>query len=95
MRTTGYAYLLPVMLLTFGGYFAFAAVQGDAGILRRVELEAERATLRAELAGLQTRVAALQDRTRRLSDDYLDIDLLDERARDVLGFVRTDELVVE
>ena len=30
----------------------------------------------------------------RLSDDYLDLDLLDQQARDVLGLVRSDEIVV-
>jgi len=34
--------------------------------------------------------------TRRLSDDYLDLHLhlLDERARNVLGYKRPDELVL-
>ncbi|MGL4320838.1 MAG: septum formation initiator family protein, partial [Paracoccaceae bacterium] len=30
----------------------------------------------------------------RLSDAYLDIDLLDQQARDVLGYVRADEIVI-
>jgi cell division protein FtsB len=29
-----------------------------------------------------------------MSDDYLDLDLLDERARKVLGMVRPDEIVI-
>jgi cell division protein FtsB len=37
----------------------------------------------------------LRDRTRRMSDDYLDLDLLDERARSVLGLVRADEVVID
>ena len=32
--------------------------------------------------------------TRRLSDDFLDLDLLDEQARDVLGYVRADEVIL-
>ena len=95
MRTKGYGYFLPIGLLTFGAYFAFAAVQGDGGILRRVELDAERTRLERELAHLDERVAAMRDQTRRLSDDYLDLDLLDERARDVLGLVRADEIVID
>ncbi|KIT17305.1 FtsB family cell division protein [Jannaschia aquimarina] len=94
-QTRGYGFLLPIGILTFGGYFVFAAIQGEGGLLRRIELEAERTELRAELAMLDARVAALRDRTRRLSDDYLDLDLLDERARDILGLVRADEIVVE
>jgi cell division protein FtsB len=30
----------------------------------------------------------------RLSDEFLDIDLLDEQAREVLGYVRADEIVI-
>jgi len=36
----------------------------------------------------------MENRTRRLSDEYLDLDLLDERARAVLGLVRADDLVI-
>ena len=32
--------------------------------------------------------------TRRLSDDFLDLDLLDEMARQVLGHMRPDEIVL-
>ena len=36
----------------------------------------------------------MENLTRRLSDTYLDLDLLDEQARDVLGMVRADEIVI-
>jgi len=75
-------------------YFVFAALQGDFGLFRRIQIEAEADTLRAEYENLETQVAAMENKTRRLSDDYLDLDLLDERARDVLGMVRPDELIV-
>ena len=94
-KTPGYGFLLPLGILTFGGYFVFAAIQGEGGLFRRIELEAERSELRAELALLDAQLRAMRDRTRRLSDDYLDLDLLDERARAVLGLARADEIVVE
>lgn len=75
-------------------YFAFAAVQGPSGILRRVQIEAETETLEAERHALRGQVEKMQNLTRRLSDDYLDIDLLDERAREVLGLIRSDEVVL-
>ncbi|MCK0166877.1 septum formation initiator family protein [Jannaschia sp. S6380] len=91
----GYGLILPLGLLIFGGYFVFAAVQGEYGVLRRVELESERAVLEAELALLDAEAERMRERTRRLSDDYLDLDLLDERARLVLGLARADEIIVE
>jgi cell division protein FtsB len=47
-----------------------------------------------ELALLQAEVDQMENLTRRLSDTYLDLDLLDEQARDVLGMVRADEIVI-
>ena len=85
-------FLLTLML---GLYFTFAAIQGDYGVFKRAEVDAEAAVLTQELAGLNVEVARLENLTRRLSDDYLDLDLLDEQARDVLGMVRTDEIVIQ
>jgi cell division protein FtsB len=81
-------------LILAGGYFFFAAVQGQYGVLRETAVRAEAAALSAELASLQAEVARMENLTRRLSDDYLDLDLLDERARDVLGLIRADEVVI-
>ncbi len=75
-------------------YFVFAAVQGDFGIFRRAEILGEQHALDAELKVLDAEVARMENLTRRLSDEFLDIDLLDQQARDVLGFVRSDEIVV-
>ncbi len=83
-----------LMALTLGSYFTFAAVQGDYGVFRQVEISAEAETLRAERDKLAAELAEMQNRTKRLSDTYLDLDLLDEQARDVLGYVRADEIVI-
>lgn len=85
-------YVLLALLLSL--YFAFAAVQGPSGILRRVQLEAETAQLVTERDALAAEVERMKNLTRRLSDEYLDLELLDERARDVLGLVRGDELII-
>ncbi len=88
--------LLVYFTLTFvlGLYFAFASVQGDFGLLRRMEIQAEKRQLEAELAALTRQVADMRNKTRRLSDRYLDLDLLDEQARSVLGYLRSDEIVL-
>ena len=79
---------------TLGSYFAFAAIQGDYGVFRRVQISAEAEDLRIERDQLKAELARVQNLTRRLSDDYLDIDLLDEQLRDVLGYLRSDEVVI-
>jgi len=76
------------------GYFTFAAVQGNHGLFQRVQIEAELETTRQTRDRLAAELALIENRTRRLSDDYLDLDLLDERAREVLGMMRADEVVL-
>ncbi|MBK4216654.1 septum formation initiator family protein [Paracoccus caeni] len=83
-----------VLTVALGLYFAFAAVQGPSGILRRIQIESESAELAIERDRLKTEVDRMQNLTRRLSDEYLDIDLLDERAREVLGMARADEIIL-
>ncbi|MCX7565170.1 septum formation initiator family protein [Sulfitobacter sp. F26169L] len=75
-------------------YFMFAAVQGDFGLFRRAEIMAEANDMRAQLYAVRAEVAEMENLTHRLSDDYLDLDLLDEQARSVLGMVRADEIVI-
>ncbi len=88
------AFAAVATFLVLASYFSFAAVRGDFGIAARAQvtaeirvLTAERDRLRAELAGMRIRVTGLSDGT-------LDADLLDERVRDVLGYVRPDEIVL-
>lgn len=75
-------------------YFTFAAVQGDFGLFRRTEIVAESQDLRVQLASVRADVLRMENLTHRLSDDYLDLDLLDERVRKVLGMIRTNEIVI-
>ncbi|WP_171179659.1 MULTISPECIES: septum formation initiator family protein [unclassified Ruegeria] len=77
-----------------GVYFTFAAVQGDYGLFRRVEIAAERDALSRDLAKLNAEITEMENLTLRLSDTYLDLDLLDQQARSVLGMIRADEIVI-
>lgn len=81
--------------LSLALYFTFAAVQGDFGILRRAEINHDLQKLQVEIGSIHVEIADLKNLTRRLSDHYLDLELLDQQARDVLGYVRTDELVIQ
>ena len=81
-------------VLSLGTYFTYASVQGDYGLFRRVQVEGETRHLADRLAQLQAEIADYENRSRRLSDGYLDLDLLDQQARDVLGYVRADEIVL-
>ena len=82
------------VIFMLGTYFTFASVQGDFGLFRRIQIEAEAEQLAAERDRLRAEVALMRNKTHRLSDEFLDLDLLDEQARDVLGLVRSDEVVI-
>ena len=92
---SGWGLLAVVSLATgLGSYFAFAAIQGEDGVLRRAEITSFSDNLNSELMRLNTEVEQMENLTQRLSDEYLDIDLLDERVREILGYVRSSELVI-
>lgn len=79
---------------TAGVYFTFAAVQGDYGLFRRIQVQAEAKELTVQRDSLASQLAELKNKTRRLSDQYLDLDLLDQQARDVLGLARPEDIVI-
>ena len=81
--------------LMLGLYFTFAAVQGDYGLFRRAEILSDARKLEAELTMLQNEVDKMRNLTLRMSDEYLDLDLLDEQARDILGQIRSDEVIIQ
>jgi len=86
--------LLITLAMMLGAYFTYAAVQGEYGVFRQVELEAEKEELIATRDRLRQELVQMRNLTRRMSDQYLDLDLLDEQARDILGYVRADEVVI-
>ncbi|MBL4872842.1 MAG: septum formation initiator family protein [Rhodobacteraceae bacterium] len=75
-------------------FFAYAALQGEYGMFRLFQVQAQESRLLAELEILVETHDQLKNRTLRLSNDYLDLDLLDEQARKVLGLARGDEIVI-
>ena len=79
---------------SLAAYFTFAAVQGEYGLFRRLQIEAQEESLEKEFRWLTLEIAVMENKTRRLSDGYLDLDLLDEQARKVLGLARGDEIVI-
>ena len=80
--------------LTLAAYFCFSAIQGDYGILQRAEYVTEASILQENFEQIKKSILLLENKTLRLSESYLDLDLLDEQARNILGFIRPDEIVI-
>ena len=69
-------------------------IWGKDGYVVLSERRAEVAASVEMLAQKQIARERLEDRTRRLRVDTLDLDLLNERVRIMLGYVRPDELLL-
>lgn len=88
-------YMTSISVVTLVAYFSFSAIQGPYGLLNLFKIETREALLQKELDEITLQRLAAQNRAHRLSDEYLDLDLLDEQARKVLGMVRGDEIIVQ
>ncbi|MDE0113006.1 MAG: septum formation initiator family protein [Albidovulum sp.] len=83
-----------ICVISASAYLVFEAVQGEYGMASRLRALDEESELKETLRELEYEYDILANKTDRLSDSNLDLDLLDERARAVLGMVRNDEFIV-
>jgi cell division protein FtsB len=67
-------------------YFGFHAFTGDRGLLMSGQRDEALAAKSAELARLQKARVDLETRAKLLRDTSLSADLLEERARSLLGY---------
>lgn len=81
-------------LLAAMAYIAFIGIRGEYGVIRGAAAEAEEKELEAERARLEAERVALEARVRALSDDGLELDLLEERIRNVLGMAHPDDVLL-
>ena len=75
-------------------YFGFHALTGDRGILTTGERDAALAAKTAELELVRSQREDLEARARLLRDESLSADLLEERARSLLGFADPRDYVI-
>jgi len=84
----------PVLGAAVMAYFAYHAVQGDRGLIAwwNLRYEIERADL--DLARVTSEKEALEHRVALLRPESLDRDMLEERARMMLGAIHPDDVIV-
>ena len=70
----------------FIGYFGVNAFTGAHGLRAQADLDKQMATMNAELARLKAERAVWQRRVSLLRSAQIDPDMLDERARALLGY---------
>ena len=88
---TLFAVLTGVAIL---GYFGYHGVRGERGVGDWFEASKEITRLERQVTLNEMRIATLEHRVSLLREGSLDRDLLDERARHVLGLAHPDEIIV-
>lgn len=84
----------PLMASLLMAYFAYHAVEGDRGLRAWQRLDVEITDAGSVLAEVAAERRALEGKVARLNPNSLDTDLLEERARLVLGYVPADSVVI-
>jgi cell division protein FtsB len=91
-RLRPYLSTAALALLIF--YFGYHALTGEGGLLRSNQRDATLLARKAELAKLSVQRHDLELRAQLLRDESLSADLLEERARDLLGFADPRDYVI-
>ena len=76
------------------GYFGVNAYTGNHGLKAKHDLDQQYVALSEELAQLKRERADWQRRVALLKSESIEPDMLDERARDVLGYLGLAELTL-
>ena len=86
--------LVPLMGAALMAYFAYHAVQGDRGLIAWWKLSYQIERTELALAEVTAQRKVLEHRVSLLRPESLDRDMLEERARIMLGYVHPKEHVV-
>lgn len=84
----------PILFTLAVCYLAYHAFIGERGFYAYLKQSRNLESTTIELAQIQAEREQLENRVHRLSDKSLDLDLLDEQARRVLGMAKPTEAVI-
>lgn len=84
----------PVIGMTVVAYFAFHAVQGDRGFIALGKLRNDVGELQVQVLDVRAERMAFDEKVIALRSDNIDPDLLEERARVLLGYGYADEVMI-
>ena len=87
-------FLISVSFLVISIYFTYNAIYGNNGLKKSIVLELEIIELDNKLNSLQKVLFNIEKKTSSLSKKNLDLDLLDEQSRKILGLIRPDEIML-
>jgi len=88
------ASIVPFVCASFMVYLGYDGLYGDHGVVNLLRLNEQVERLEVELAAREKEASLLEVRTKLLRPESLDLDLLDERARAMLGYAHPNDLVI-
>lgn len=86
--------IVPTFAICVTAYFGYHLVQGDYGLVSWLRLTHEIEQTKAELGQVSGEREALERRVNLLRPESLDRDMIDERARTVLGFSHENDAII-
>ena len=92
-RTILTALGLYIFAAAFIGYFGVNAFTGNHGLRAQIDLDQQMTAMQEELRQVKTERALWERRVALLRSDKIDPDMLDERARALIGYVDSRDLV--
>lgn len=87
--------VFPVAIVLLLTYFTYHIFQGQRGILAWIRLDKKLQEQEVALSGLTQEKEKLEREAYLLRPDSLDIDLLEEKSRQLLNFSHSNEVVVQ
>lgn len=87
--------VFPVVIVTMMIYFTYHIFQGQRGVLSWIRLDKKLKEQESILDKLTQEKEALEREAYLLRPDSLDVDLLEEKSRQLLNFAHSDEVVVQ
>ena len=94
LRLIGFEIGITVLLCTSCFYFSLIALNGKHGVKKKIELEFETIQLINKLTELENTALNLEKKTQKLKGKDLDLDLLEQQAREILGLIHEDEVII-
>jgi cell division protein FtsB len=82
-----------VVILFMLLYFIFHSIYGSRGVIAYFKLQAELENAHSKLNSLRVERLEIENKAKLLRPESLDKDMLDEKARNVLGVVLPNEQV--
>lgn len=83
-----------VLLMVLFSYFSYFAVKGERGFLTYMALQDKIIEAEKIQADYAMQLAKWDQKVKRISNESLDLDLVDERARAVLNVIGEDEFII-